>query len=262
MADKRGIISKYAYSEEDTLMLAKVFDKYAACASKNYTQTTRFLTMHDCVISEMALRGERAQRYTFWGGYDGAERRIIVFYPDYFDEEDALEAADLKAVRARFRAGTVTHRDILGSLMNIGISRECIGDLLIHEDFCDIICLSETLEFIMNNLLRAGRETIKLEALDDAPAAKEEKFKMIKDTVASLRLDAIVSSGCSMSRGNAAALISSGKVKLNGLEVIKPDKTVTVGDSISVRGFGRIMLEKTGGESRKGRTIIEIKKYL
>ena len=243
-------------------MLAKVLDKYSACADKNYIQTTRFLSLHDCIIAETALRGEKARGYTLWGGYEDAERKLIVFYPDYLDEENAIAESGISVIRARFRPGTVTHRDILGSLMNIGITRECLGDLLTHEDFCDIICVSETAAFILDNLFRAGHETLRLEPLDGPPAEKEEKYKLIKDTVASLRLDAIVSSGCSVSRGNAAALISSGRVKVNGFECLKSDKPVGEGDSISVRGYGKLLVESVGGVSRKGRTIIELKKYI
>ncbi len=262
MADKRDIIKKYASADEDVLMLAKVLDKLSGCADKNYLQTTRFLSLHDCIIAETALKGEKADGYVFWGGYEGAERKLIAFYPDYLDSESAIADSGVTVVRAKFRAGTVGHRDMLGSLMNIGITRECLGDLLIHEDFCDIICISESAAFIMDNLFRAGHETLRLELLEGAPADKEEKFKIIKDTVASLRLDAIISSCCSVSRANAAALISSGRVKVNDFECLKSDKTVAAGDSISVRGYGKMMLETVGGVSRKGRTIIEIKRYV
>ena len=262
MADKRDIIKKYASAEEDVLMLAKVLDKYTACSEKNYLQTTRFMSLHDCIIAETALKGEKAEGYVFWGGYEGAERKLIAFYPDYMDADGAIADSGVTVVRAKFRPGTVGHRDMLGSLMNIGITRECLGDLLIHEDFCDIICVSESTAFITDNLFRAGHETLKLEILNGSPAEKEEKFKIIKDTIASLRLDAIVSSGCSVSRANAAALINSGRVKVNDFECLKSDKTVIAGDSISVRGYGKMMLESIGGVSKKGRTIIEIKRYI
>ena len=258
MADKREIIKKYASAEEDVLMLAKVFDKYA----KNYIQTTKFLTMHDAIIADTALKGERAGNYVIWGAYDGAERKIIIFYPEYYDEDTARKEGGLSVIRAEFRPGTVTHRDMLGSLMNIGITRECIGDLLLHENFCDIICLNESVEFIIDNLFRAGREALKLTLLDEPPAEKEEKFKLVRDTVASLRLDAVVSAGCALSRANASALISAGRVKVNDFECLKSDKTVSEGDSISVRGYGRMLVDSVGGKSKKGRIIIEIKKYV
>lgn len=262
MADKREIIKKYASAEEDALMLAKVLDKLSACRDKNYIQTTRFLSLHDCIVAEKALRGEKADGYIFWGAYTDAERKIIIFYPDYMDSDTAVTDSGISIVRARFRAGTVGHRDMLGSLMNIGITRDCLGDLIVHEDFCDIICTSESATFIMDNLFRAGHEALKLELLDGPPAEKEEKFKMIRDTVASLRLDAIVSSGCAVSRANAATLINSGRVKVNDFECLKVDKPVAAGDSISVRGYGKMMLDSVGGVSKRGRTIIEIKRYI
>mgnify|MGYP004641225137 FL=1 len=259
---KRETIRKYASAEGDELLLARIFDKYSACRSRNYIQSSRFLSLHERLTAERAIAGEKLEPCLIWGGYEGAERRLIIFYPDYMDEESARDECGISVIRAWYRAGTVDHRDMLGSLMNIGITRECIGDLLIHDEFCDILCLDESVEFIMNNLTRAGREALRPERLDAPPAAAEEKVKIIKDTMASERLDAIVSSGCSISRGNAANLISAGRVKLNDMECTRQDRLVTEGDVISVRGYGKMILQTIGGLSRKGRRIIEIKKFL
>lgn len=261
--DKRDVIKKYASNDEDALLLAKVFDKQETCYKKNYVSETKFLSERDQAIAALALRGEKAEAWTSWGGYEGAERKIIIFYPDYSDAGDAIQGAGIAFIRAAFHnKNSVGHRDLLGSLMNIGITRECLGDIIVHENFCDIICLESSKDFIMNNLFRAGRETLTLTVLDEAPAPPELKTETIKDTVASLRLDSVVSSCCRTSRTKASELIASGRVFVNGLECLKADKTLEEGCGITVRGVGKFVLQSASGVSRKGRTIIEIIKYI
>jgi RNA-binding protein YlmH len=261
--DKRDILKKYASSDDDILLLARIFDKQESCYKKNYLSETKFLSERELALAELALRGEKAEYWTAWGGYEGAERKIIIFYPDYLGAEEASAEAGISFVRAEFHnKGSVSHRDMLGSLMNIGITRECLGDIIVHENFCDIICLEGSAEFIMNNLFRAGRETLTLSLLEEAPAAPEIKTETIKDTVASLRLDSVVSACCRTSRTKAAELIASGRVFVNGLECLKSDKLLEEGCGLSIRGAGKFVLKNASGVSKKGRVIVEIIKYI
>ncbi len=259
---KREILRRYTTEPEDTLMLAKLLDKAELCRSRGFLQATRFLSLHECILAEKLIRGEKLFPSVLWGGFEGAERRCAVFFPDYLTEEDAKEQSGVAVLRAAFRPGTLTHRDLLGSLMNAGVTRDCIGDLLVHEDFCDILCLEETAPFLLENVSRAGRETLRLTRLSGPPAAVEEKAELLRDTVASLRLDAVLSSACRVSRGAAAELVSAGRVKLNDFECTKADRPVEAGDVLSVRGYGRVVLQSVEGQSRKGRTVIVLKRFL
>ncbi len=259
---KREILRRYTAEPEDALMLAKLLDKAELCRSRGFLQATRFLSLHECILAEKLIRGEKLFPSVLWGGFEGAERRCAVFFPDYLTEEDAKEQSGVAVLRAAFRPGTLTHRDLLGSLMNAGVTRDCIGDLLVHEDFCDILCLEETAPFLLENVSRAGRETLRLTRLSGPPAAVEEKAELLRDTVASLRLDAVLSSACRVSRGAAAELVSAGRVKLNDFECTKADRPVEAGDVLSVRGYGRVVLQSVEGQSRKGRTVIVLKRFL
>ena len=259
---KRELLRRYTAEPEDALMLAKVLDKAEGCRSRGYLQATRFLSLHERILAEKLIKGEKLFPSLLWGGFEGAERCCAVFYPEYLSEEEAKEQSGLAVLRAAFRPGTLTHRDLLGSLMNAGVTRDCIGDLLVHEDFCDILCLEETAPFLLENVSRAGRETLRLTLLSEPPAAKEEKVELFRDTVASLRLDAVLSSACRVSRSAAAELIQAGRVKLNDFDCAKADRPVAEGDVLSVRGYGRMVLEAVEGQSRKGRTVIVLKRFL
>ena len=147
--------------------------------------------------------------YVFYGGYDDAERTVAAFLPDYASEADI----PLCVIRADTAAGgrKLTHRDYLGSLTGLGIKREMTGDILVRDDGADIIILDDIKDFLLLNYGKAGRTSLDLSALPLSELnIPEAKTVMIKDTVASLRLDNVISSAFKLSRGKAAEAIRSG----------------------------------------------------
>lgn len=193
-----------------------------------------------------------------------AERSVLLFLPEYLAQED-VTAQDLPfgAVRVTWgRENTLTHRDILGSLMALGVKREALGDILLGEGVCDVLVLRECLPFVLSNWESAGRTglhpvEIALSGLT-APVSDGEE---LHDTVAALRMDAVLGSGFSMGRSQASALVASGKVLLNGRECQKPDRQLAEGDTLSVRGFGRLVLLRVEGLSKKGRVRITLERF-
>ena len=151
----------------------------------------------------------------------------------------------------------------MGSVLGLGIEREKVGDILVGSGQCDIIVLEDISEFLRFNLLKAGRAHLRLEEISiNELQPPQKRIKIIKDTVPSLRLDAVAASGFSLSRARASELISSGRVQLNHIECVKPDRTVSQGDTVSCRGCGKFVLKQAGGTSKKGRIIIEIERYV
>ena len=128
---------------------------------------------------------------------------------------------------------------------------------------CDILALEEITGFLLLHLEQAGRAKLKAAPLPlDRLEPPEVKVKVIRDTVSSLRLDAVAASGFSLSRGRAAELISSGKFQLNHRECTKPDRPVAEGDVLSCRGLGKCAVKTVGGPSKKGRIMIELERYV
>ena len=147
--------------------------------------------------------------------------------------------------------------------MGIGLVRERVGDILVGERAAQIVCLKEAAPIILSQFDQAGRYRLKLREislaeLSPAPA----QVKLIHDTVAALRLDAVLASGFSLARGKAAEAVAAGRVSLNHRECLKPDRPVGEGDVLICRGLGKCVLKAVGGQSRKGRVIIEIERYL
>ncbi|RJE47953.1 MULTISPECIES: YlmH/Sll1252 family protein [unclassified Dehalobacter] len=267
MITKAETVKKYAQDEESRLLLARALDKLEESEKKNIPACTRFCSEQQRVLLGNALKANGNPRYFFWGGYEGAERTVLIFLPDYLEPEHVIqddEYCPLAFIRAEYTADSgLSHRDFLGSLMGAGIKRETVGDILVGENSTDLIVLKEILPFLINNLESVGRVKIKT-AIISAGLLQipEEKVLLLKDTVASLRLDSVVAAGFNLSRTKAGEYVESGKVMLNSLACDKTDKTVAEGDTLSLRGLGKIKLQEIGGLSKKGRQSIVIKKYV
>ena len=259
----RSNIEKIAKSPDDRVLLAKLWDKINAGMRKNIPANTPFLTPRELDMCRY-LFGNQDGLYPF-GGYAGAERQMLVYLPEYL-EKDALyeEDAPLVCLRAAFFDGdTPTHRDFLGALMGEGVARETVGDICVGKGQCDFFVTAEIAPYILQNFTGAGRTKVHLEQIPlSQVSVPEPETKEIKDTVASLRLDSIISSGFRIGRSAAAQYVSAGKAAINGLPCEKPDKAVDAGDKISVRGLGKICLRTVNGQTKKGRISVVIDRYI
>ena len=259
----RKNIEKIAQTPEDRLLLAKVWDKINAGIRKNIPASTCFLSPRELEMTRF-LFGDEPGLYAF-GGYSEAERKVLCWLPEYL-EESALydEDSPMVCLRATFWDGdTPSHRDFLGALMGAGIARETVGDICVGKSSCDFFVTAEIAPYILQNFTSAGRTHVHLEqiSLTDVEIAEPE-VKEIKDTVASLRLDGIVSSGFRIGRSLAAQYITAGKAAIDGLPCEKPDKPIAEGMKISVRGLGKIKIHAVNGQTKKGRISVIIHRYI
>jgi len=259
----RNNIEKIAHNPEDRMLLAKLWDKIHAGMRKNIPANTCFLTPRELEMAKF-LFGEPEGLHAF-GGYSDAERKMLVYLPEYL-EEDSLYDEDSPCVclRATFYQGdSLSHRDFLGALMGAGIGRETVGDICVGKDSCDFFVTAEIAPYILQNFLSAGRAKLHLEQIPLTEASiPEPEVKVIKDTLASLRLDSVISSGFRIGRSLAAQHVSAGKAAIDGLPCEKPDKAVSEGMKISVRGLGKIKLESVNGRTKKDRISVVIHRYV
>ena len=265
--NKTELLNKLAQDGEVRLLLARTLDQLETARRKNIPAHTGFLSpaQRACVESLIAACAHPA--HLFFGGYQGAERTVCVFLPDWQEPEDFLALAEegpVAALRCSYRSDAgLTHRDLLGAILGQGITREKVGDLLVGPESCDLLVLRELSDYLLQNLDSAGRaklavRPISLAELEPPPV----QVKRIRDTVATPRLDAIVAAAFSTSRSKAAGLISAGRVQLNYRECVKADKPVEPGDILSCRGLGKAVVKELGGLSKKGRVMVELERYI
>lgn len=258
----RANIEKIAQTDEDKILLARLWDRISAGIRKNIPVSTCFLSPREQEMTRY-LFGNLPGLHAF-GGYEDATRKILVYLPDYLDAESIWEEAGLCCLRATFYEGdSLSHRDFLGALMGAGIGRETIGDICVTTGSCDFFAAKEITPYLLQNLESAGRTKIRLSQipLQDAYIPQPE-VQEIRDTLASLRLDSVVSAGFRISRSAAGEYITAGKAVLNGLPCEKPDKAVEEGAVLSVRTLGKLRLKTVGGQTKKGRISVTIERYL
>ena len=259
----RSNIEKIAHNPEDRMLLAKLWDKINAGIRKNIPANTCFLSPRELEMARY-LFVEPEGLYCF-GGYRDAERKMLVYLPEYLDES-ALQEEDSPVVclRAEFYQGdTLSHRDFLGALMGAGIARETVGDICVGKEHCDFFVTQEIAPYILQNFTSAGRAKIHLSQISLAEAEiPEPEVKEIRDTMASLRLDSVIASGFRIGRSLAAQYVNGGKAAIDGLPCEKPDKAVTEGMKISVRGLGKIKLHAVNGRTKKDIISVVIHRYV
>ncbi len=223
--------------------------------------TSKFLTPAEALILRQRYSNRQDITLCLDGGFDGAERQIAAFSNVEWGQYDQAES--LMVFRIEYRKqNQLSHRDILGALMGLGIKREVVGDILCDNPPAYMVCLKEMGGYIEEHLNKAGRVGLKLSpvGVDEIPA-RTENLKIINDTIASLRLDAVICSAFNVSRSTAEQLITRGLVSMNHIVVEKQTKEVQVGDILSVKGHGRAKLASLGGTSRKGRIYVAIGIY-
>ena len=260
---ERSNIEKIAQTAEDKLLLAKLWDKISAGIRRDIPAHTCFLSPRE---QEMAryLFGEQSGLVRF-GGYGDAERKMICYLPDYLDVDNLYDAGSpVVCLHAEYYEGdTLSHRDFLGALMGAGIARDTVGDICTGKGCCDFFVTAEIAPYILQNFSSSGRTRLHLTQVPlNQAAVQEPEVKELRDTLASLRLDSVISAGFRIGRSQAAQFISAGKAAIDGLPCEKPDKTVTEGAKISVRGLGKIKLQTVGGQTKKGRISVIIHRYV
>ena len=259
----RNNIEKIAHNPEDRMLLAKLWDKINAGIRKNIPANTCFLSPRELEMAKF-LFGEPEGLYVF-GGYEEAERKMLVYLPDYLEKSSLLdEDSPCVCLRATFYQGdSPNHRDFLGALMGAGIGRETVGDICVGKSSCDFFVTVEIAPYILQNFTSAGRTKLHLEQISLAEASiPEPEVKEIKDTLASLRLDSVISSGFRIGRSLASQYVTQGKAAIDGLPCEKPDKSVAEGAKISVRGLGKIKLQAVNGKTKKDRISVVIHRYV
>ena len=259
--NKGDILAHVAVDDASRLTLARVLDKAEYTRLRNVPAHSQFLTDGEQILADKALTAAKIDRYEFWGGYKGAERKVCVFLPDWAEE---LDEEPLAAVEVTAPMGAkLSHRDYLGAMMGLGLTRDVAGDLLVTENRCQVVCLKSVLPVLLTQWMEVGKWTVRVREISlEEIEPGEDDVKIRRETFQSLRFDAVAAAGFGLSRAKASSLISGGRILLNHLPCTKPDRILEAGDSLSGKGLGKCVLARVTGESRKGRIMVEMERYV
>ncbi len=261
--DKKTLLDRAAKDGDERLLLARVLDKYEQSRQRNMPTHTAFLSpAEQAAASDLLAAAGIRSGFVFGGGAEETERKMLFFLPEWQEEADTEEA--IAALSCRFHESyTLTHRDFLGSLMGMSITREKIGDIFVEETSATLFVSADIAQYLKDQWSSVGRAAIRVEHMELGEVPLPQKsVREFRDTVGSLRLDAVLAAALSMSRSSAAELIASGRVQKNYREMSKGDAAVVQGDVISARGHGKFELAEVGKLTKKGRTAIVIRRYV
>ena len=260
--------------DKEVLNLEKRFAELSRTAyQRDIITYSDFLNLNEQNILHMLPKDRLYTRIGYFGGYEMAERQMAAFIPDALylrcgkiETEPSLAgypfcAVKIAPVNQRF-AEQLTHRDYLGAVMNLGIERSRTGDIIpdgsgallfVHNDIADFLC--SELARIRHTSVRAVQ--VPLDDIDYTP-----KYEEVCGTVASVRLDSLLSLAFGQSRSRLSGLIEGAKVYVNGRLVTSNGYQPAEGDIISVRGMGKFRYEYAGGRTRKNRISVVINRYI
>lgn len=266
--NKQDLIKDYK-KQEDKLCLSQVLDKIEMSERRGKIEYTDFLDMYQVALVENFLRKMQFQKYKLYGGYEEAERKVLIIYPEEFDDNMLKKNYDkiLKVIRIQLpeeEKGKYVHRNYLGGIVKLGLKREKVGDIIVGEEGADIITLNDFAEVLKTQLSSLTRfENAKIEIEEIQNVRKLElKIEEITIIVPSLRLDNIVSDLARTSRSKASEIIAQERVFINGQNETKNSKQIKLGDIITIRGKGRFIIKEFTGTTRSGRTVLLIEKYV
>lgn len=254
--------------DEEKLIIAKLNDKIKFCKTKNKIVNTEFLNMHQEIIINKEIARIKEKNYIFTGGYEEAESKLLVIYPEKLTEDIAEQNIKniIKAIKINLpneQKGRYQHKDYLGTIMQFGLERERIGDIIVHEDKAYILVLQENAEYIKDSLkLTSKFKKSQIEIIDiNEIETKELEFEEIKITINSPRLDNFVSEIAKTSRNDTSKLIEAEQVFVNCQVETRQSRTIEKGDIIVIRRKGKFIVDEFRHINRKNRQIVIIKKY-
>lgn len=239
------------FRSDEKPFVEKIMDWCELVSERHQPRVTDFLDPRERFIVQSIVGQSLDLKAESFGGYEEAERQRIIICPDYFEvSRDQFQVALLSVTYDA--TDKIEHRDLLGSLLGLGIKREKIGDLLLADEDAQCVVAEEMADYIDLHLQQVGRTKVSTSHVNlDEIRIPEEEWVIKSSTVSSLRLDVLISEMIRLSRSKAVQLIKSGRVKVNWKVTEQPALTVEEGDMLSVKGFGRYLFKEIYGKTKK-----------
>lgn len=248
---------------EERMLAAKICDQVELTAKTHSPKVSDFLDPRGQEIARRVVEQIPDIALFFDGGYDQAERKRLVTSPFSYLGPPPSPQITAVEIHGNFQFQKITHRDCLGSILGLGISRDVVGDILLVENGCQILVDTEIAAFIEANLTKLHQVSVKAVRIDfEALRPAAERVKEIRTTLASLRLDTVASAGFGTSRSKMAGEIAAEKLKVNWQSVKSASQPIKQGDIISMRGRGRVEVADIIGQTKKGRHSVLLKRYM
>lgn len=253
--------------QQEELLLKKRFIDLSRLADKRDTVTfSNFLNLNEINLFFQTVPELKTQ-YKLSGGYEFAERQMVSFIPDALSyawespQDFPISCLKFVPVYPKF-AEELTHRDVLGALMGLGIERCKIGDIKLEDKAYYLFCEEELSDYLLSSLDSIRRTAVRGKRIEAQEFQVKQEFQEISGIVSSPRLDSVVAFLTGKARSKSVLLIQGQKVFVNERLIISNAYECKENDVISIRGHGKYVYLGCTGETKKGRNKINIKKYM
>ena len=249
--------------EKDEFFLKRIRELANLSYQRDIVTFSDFLNLNEQnMVSSLKQQFPQVVMETF-GGYDNAERQMVAFHPDAlaFTWEYPVDCLKIEPKSLKF-AETLTHRDYLGALLNLGVDRSVVGDILVQENTAWFFCINKMTDFFLENLCRVRHTNILITKVNDPEEFPHPNLESINGTCASVRLDSLIALAFKASRSSMVSYIESGQVFVNGKLITSNGYEPKEGDIVSVRGKGRFIFDGVSHQTKKGRCGVRILLYV
>ncbi|MDE6386725.1 MAG: hypothetical protein K2L82_02825 [Lachnospiraceae bacterium] len=250
--------------DKELLLLQKRLLELAQRSYNNNIYTfTSFLGLSEQQAFYGIQREVEYAGYSMEGGSPLCERKMIRFgAPDILGYEETYPIKCLRVVpQAPKFAESLSHRDFLGAIMNLGIERDTVGDIFVEDKEAVVFCLDSIAEYLIENLEQVRRTRVKCMAGGMIEKLRSPVTEEISLSVPSARIDTVVSKLYNVARSQSLELFRGGRVYVNGRLTENNSYTMKIGDMVTVRGFGRFIYAGEQGQTRKGKIRIGVEVY-
>ena len=260
-------------TKEEQIFFKRIKELAQSAYNKEICTFTDFLTLYEINLFYQIKQELVSVSYSMSGGYPDAERKLICFDgrsdviqptakaeelpPDFYYPISCLK---IYPTAAKF-AEVLSHRDYLGAVVNLGLDRSKLGDLILKENEAFLFCKSQVADFLLEQLEWVRHTKVTVVQFLVQQVSFERNYEVIHTTVSSIRLDAVIAAAFHHSRSKMVSLITQGNVYINGALVTNVSHVLKQEDIISVRGYGKVKVGEQGNLSKKGRINITLLKY-
>lgn len=248
-------------TKEDEILKKRITELADRSYRNGIYTFTDFLSLADAATYYELEQNLKYAGATFFGGNDNCERKILRFGNKEnlgYEEEFPIVTLCISPLMAKF-SDDLGHRDILGSLMNLGIERSVLGDIIIKNNVAYVFCLSSIAEYICENLSRIKHTSVLCKPYDGEVKSLLPELKEIVIQIQSERVDAVISKTYNLSRSQVIPYFQEKKVFVNGRLMENVSHILKEKDTVTVRGFGRFEYSGIAGTSRKGKIVAKVK---
>lgn len=250
--------------QEDELLMSRLKDLAERAYKQNQYTFSSFLNIMEQSALTTNAREFAHMPYSLYGGYEGCERQVVRFGSEDllgYEIPFPIQCILMEPLIKKF-ADDFSHRDFLGALMNLGIERSMIGDIIIVEQAAYVFCMEKMTSYIVDNLDQVKHTHMKCSIVESLPKEVFHSFEEISVIVASERVDGVAAKLLHLSRSQVLELFREKKVFVNARLCENNNYMLKENDIVSIRGYGKMIYEGIKYQTKKDKLSIQIKKYV